>query len=343
MAAGKKTIGVGIIGLGMGRNALGINADRNSALAVRAICDVDEDTVARIAADYPDEVLFQTTEYREILDRPDIDVVGIYSPDHLHSMHLSDALEAGKHVICTKPLVVSLDEAKATVDLVRRTGLKFLVGQTCRFVPRFMAAKELLDSGDLGELLFAESHYVHDMRPVFDRTPWRFEAPQDFMYGCVCHPVDLLRWVAGDVEEVFCYSSESGMDPRYPNGEMDNFFINLKFKSGVLGRILAVYGLVEPPRLPMNGLSVYGTKGSLVEDTAVFDRFAGQPEWNMKFKPEPGHGNEVLRYMRHFEECLLEDMRPSVDEIEGAKCIAVCSAAWDSVASGQPAKIFNDF
>ncbi len=70
---------------------------------------------------------------------------------------------------------------------------------------------------------------------------------------------------------------------------------------------------------------------------------AGQPEWNMKFKPEPGHGNEVLRYMRHFEECLLEDMRPSVDEIEGAKCIAVCSAAWDSVASGQPAKIFNDF
>ncbi|MDP6756778.1 MAG: Gfo/Idh/MocA family oxidoreductase [Chloroflexota bacterium] len=337
-----KTIGVGIIGLGMGRNALGINADRNSGLAVRAICDVEEGTVARVASEYPDEELFQTTEYREILDRPDIDVVGIYSPDHLHFKHLSDALEAGKHVICTKPLVVSLDEAKATVDLVRRTGLKFLVGQTCRFVPRFMAAKELLDSGDLGRLLFAEAHYVHDMRPVFDSTPWRHTAPQDLMYGGSCHPIDLLRWIAGDVEEVFCYGSASGMDPRYPEGKMDNFFINLKFKNGVLGRVMAVFGLVEPP-LPMNGLSIFGTGGSFVEDTAVFDRFVGQPEWNLEFKPEPGHGNEVLRYMRHFEECLVEDTTPSVNEVEGAKCIAVCSAAWESLASGQPAKVFNDF
>ena len=124
-------------------------------------------------------------------------------------------------------MVISLDEAKATVNLVRRTGLKFLVGQTCRFVPRFMAAKELLDSGDLGKLLFVESHYVHDMRPVFDSTPWRYEAPQDFMYGGACHPIDLLRWVAGDVDEVFCYASESGMDTRYPNGKMDNFLMDL--------------------------------------------------------------------------------------------------------------------
>ena len=48
-------------------------------------------------------------------------------------------------------------------------------------------------------------------------------------------------------------------------------------------------------------------------------------------------------YMRHFEECLLEDKRPRVDEIEGAKCIAVCAAAWESVETGQPAKVFNDF
>ncbi len=342
MTAVEKTIGVGIIGLGMGRNALGINADLNSSLAVRAICDISEDSISRIAGEYPDEDLFQTTEYREILDRSDIDVVGIYSPDHLHFQQLSDALEAGKHVICTKPLVISLDEAKATVDLVRHTGLKFLVGQTCRFVPRFMAAKELLDSGDLGKLLFAEAHYVHDMRPVFDSTPWRHTAPQDFMYGGACHPIDLLRWIGGDVDEVFCYASESGMDPRYPKGQMDNFLINLKFKSGVLGRVLAVFGLVEPP-LPMNGLSVYGTKGSFCEDTAVFDRFASMPEWNLEFKPESGHGNEVLRYMRHFEECLLEDKRPRVDEIEGAKCIAVCAAAWESVETGQPAKVFNNF
>ena len=196
---------------------------------VRAICDVSEDAVRKVASERSGDALFETDDYRKILDRSDIDVVGIYSPDHLHMQHLRDALDAGKHVICTKPMVVSLEEAQATVDLVRKTGKKFLVGQTCRFVPRFMAAKTLLDDGDLGRLLFAESHYVHDMRPLFDITPWRCEAPQDFMYGGACHPIDLLRWIAGDVLEVSCYAQASGMDSRYPAGKMDNFLINLKF------------------------------------------------------------------------------------------------------------------
>ena len=342
MRSSSNEIGVGVIGLGMGRNMLGINYDAKSRLAVRAICDVSADAVAKVASEHSGETLFQTDDYRKILDRSDIEVVGIYSPDHLHMRHLRDALEAGKHVICTKPMVVSLEEAKATVDLVRRTGRKFLVGQTCRFVPRFMAAKKLLDDGDLGRLLFAESHYVHDMRPLFDRTPWRCQAPQDFMYGGACHPVDLLRWIAGDILEVSCYGQAAGMDARYPAGKMDNFLINLKFENGVIGRVMAVFGLVEPPQ-HMNGLSVYGTKGSFVEEVAVFDKFMNQPEWTVEFRPEAGHGNEVLRYMRHFEECLIEDKRPMVDEIEGAKCISACAAAWKSIETGKPEKVFNDF
>ena len=93
----------------------------------------------------------------------------------------------------------------------------------------------------------------------------------------------------------------------------------------------------------MNGLSVYGTEGTFVEETAVFDRFTGQPEWKVEFRPEAGHANEVLRYMRHFEECLIEDKKPMVDEIEGARCISVCAAAWKSIETGQPEKVFNDF
>ncbi len=342
MAAKAKDIGVGVIGMGMGRNMLGINSNRDSTLEVRAICDVSPEAMARAERDHPELDVFTTTEYREILDRPDIDLVGIYSPDHLHFEQLSHALQAGKHVICTKPMVISLDDAKATVELVRRTGLKFLVGQTCRFVPRFMAAKKLVDSGDLGRLLFAESHYVHDMRPVFDATPWRYEAPQHFIYGGACHPVDLIRWIAGDIVEVTCYGQASGMDTRYPEGEMDNFLMNLRLENGVIGRIMAVFGLVEPPQ-PMNGLAVYGTKGTFVEDIAIFDRFEGLPEWNMEFRSEAGHGNEVIRYMRHFEECIIDDKRPMPDEIEGAKCIAACSAALESAQSGLPVKVFNDF
>ena len=163
------------------------------------------------------------------------------------------------------------------------------------------------------------------MRTLFDLTPWRCEAPQDFIYGGACHPVDLLRWIAGGILEVSCYSQASGMDSRYPEGVMENLLMNLRFENGVVGRVLAVFGLVEPPQT-MNGLAVYGTEGIFVEDSAIFNRLEGLPEWNMEFRPEAGHGNEVLRYMRRFEEC-----------------VAACSAARESARSLQPVKVFNDF
>ncbi|MFN8488711.1 MAG: Gfo/Idh/MocA family oxidoreductase [Caldilineaceae bacterium] len=329
-----KDIGVGVIGLGMGKNMLAINQDRDSRLEVRAICDTSETLLAQIQREH--QVSFATTDYQALLARPDIAVVGIYSPDHLHIEHIEAAAAAGKHIICTKPMVVSHAEAQRTVALVRKHHIKFLVGQTCRFVPEFMAAKKLYDDGDLGRPLFAEAHYVHDMRPVLDRTPWRYEHPQDFLYGGACHPIDLLRWFFGDVEEVFVYAAHSQFDARYP--KHDNFLINLRFHSGVIARVLAVFGLVEPP-LPMLGLGIYGDKGSVVNDQVVLDKLAGQPVLKLNFKREQGHGREVWRYMRHFEECLLENKRPLIDESEGAQVIATAAACWESINTGLPAKV----
>ena len=331
-----KTIGVGVIGLGMGKNMLAVNQDAASCLEVRGLCDTNEALLRQMQTQH--NIPFATTAYQELLKRPDIDVIGIYSPDHLHMVQIEAAAQAGKHIICTKPMVVSLAEAQRTVQLVRQHGIKFLVGQTCRFVPTFMAAKKLYDEGDLGRPLFAEAHYVHDMRPVLDRTPWRHEQPQDLLYGGACHPIDLLRWFLGDVEEVFVYATQSGFDPRYT--QHDNFLINLRFCNGVIARILAVFGLVEPP-LPMLGLGIYGDKGSMVNDQLVLDKLAGQPVMKLTFGHEGGHGREVWRYMRHFEECLLADKRPLIDEIEGAQVIATAAACWESIHTGLPAKVMR--
>ncbi len=331
-----KEIGVGVIGLGMGANMLAINRDAASRLQVRALCDANASLLQQTGERH--SIGFVTSDYQELLERPDIDVVGIYTPDHLHSEQIEAAVAAGKHIICTKPMVVSLEEARRVARLVRARGVKFLVGQTCRFAPRFMAAKKLYDDGDLGRPLFAEAHYVHDMRPVMDRTPWRHEHPQDWLYGGACHPIDLLCWFFGDVEEVFVYASCSQMDSRYPAGKHDNFLINLRFQSGMVARVLAVFGLVEPP-LPMLGLSIFGDKGSFVNDRLVLDKIEGQPVMPLDFPREPGHGHEVWRYMRHFETCLREDKRPLIDEVAGAKVIATAAACWESIRTGLPAAV----
>ncbi len=346
-----KDIGIGIIGIGMGSNLLPINHVADSRLAVRGLCSQTPEKVARLAERW--EIGYHTTDYRELIARDDIQVIAVYSPDHQHIEQARAALQAGKHVICTKPMCNRYEDAVELVQLVEQTGLKFLVGQTMRFDPEFVAAKQMADDGDLGEMIFAEAHYAHDARGFFPGTPWRLQAPQDLMYGGASHPIDLLRWFFGDVEEVHAYGRKGNLTPEYPYE--DNYLINLKFASGVIARVLAVYGLVEPP-MPMMGLGLYGTKGSLQADFTdqqeghlrlVLDKIVQKPMATFTFPAEKegtlGHGGGVMRYLRHFEECLLNDQTPSPSVRDGAKSVAVCSAAWQSIREGGVAKVRNDF
>ena len=157
-------------------------------------------------------------------------------------------------------MVTRLDDAQRLVALVRQTGLKFLVGQTMRFDRQFLHARQLFDRGELGELIALESHYVHDMRPVFQFTPWRLTMPQDFMFGGCVHGIDVLRAFGGDVRRVHAVARKGNLTPEYPLA--DNFFLNLEFTSGVIGRVSGLYGIVHPP-LPMMQFGIYGTQGSL--------------------------------------------------------------------------------
>jgi predicted dehydrogenase len=346
-----KEIGIGVIGIGMGSNLLPINRVADSRLEVRGLCSQTPDKLTQLASRWG--VDYYTTDYRELIARDDIDVIAIYSPDHLHIEQATAALNAGKHIICTKPMCTNLEDAIALVRLVEATGLKLLVGQTMRFDPEFVAAKQMADDGNLGEMIFAEAHYVHDARGFFPGTPWRLQAPQDLMYGGASHPIDLLRWFFGDVEEVHAYGRKGNLTPEYPYA--DNYLINLKFTSGVIARVLAAYGLVEPP-MAMMGLGLYGTQASLQADFTdrqeghlrlVVDKMISKPTGTFVFPAEKegalGHGSGVMRYLRHFEECLVNDDTPSPNVRDGAKSVAVCSAAWQSIHEGAVVKVQNDF
>lgn len=258
----KKDIGVGVIGLGMGSGMLALNSSPTHRTEVRGLCDQDLGRARALAEQW--KIGFATSDYRELVAREDIGVVGVYSPDHLHFEHAAAALKAGKHVLCTKPMTNRLADAAELVRLVRTSGKKLLVGQTMRYDPQMAAAKRFFDDGEIGRVIFAEAHYLHDMRPIFAMTPWRLSAPQDFMYGGVCHPVDVLRWFLGDIEEVHAFGCKGGLTPEYPL--MDNFTLNLKFANGALGRVLGLYGVVEPSE-PMMKVVLYGTKMTV---TATF-------------------------------------------------------------------------
>jgi len=339
----EEKIGLGVIGMGrtnMASTLVMVAQEPDLSYEIRAICARRPEPLEETAKAFG--VPFWTTDYRELVQREDVDVVCVFSPDHLHAEHCVAALQAGKHVVCTKPMVTTLADARKLVALVKRTGLKFLVGQTMRFDRQFQAARRMYEDGDLGELIAIESYYVHDLRPVFQMTPWRLTAPQDFMFGGCVHSLDVVRAFAGDVESVHAFARKGGLTPEYPLE--DNFFINIRFKSGVIGRVSGLYGIVHPP-MPMMQVGIYGSAGSLQAEftdnepgelRVVLDKLPGHKPMRMVFEPERdisayGHGATVIRYMRHFQECLERDMEPSPSVVDGAKAVAAGAAAWESI------------
>ena len=251
-------------------------------------------------------------------------------------------------MICTKGFVDSLDDAVRVLRRTQETGLKLMVGQTCRFRPDFIHTHQLVDSGKLGDIVAVEAHYVHDMRGVLTATPWRYQMPQKTLYGGLCHPMDLVIWFLGFPSAVHAVAHESGIDARYPSGEgrfNDNWMVNLIYEDGRLGRVLGLYGLCHPP-MPMLGLSVYGTAGNVVNGGAIFDdnhQSVIPVEDAVSIETDEiadvGHIGEVVRYMLHFEDCLKHDRQPLINAEVGTKVIAVLDACERSARSGKVEKV----
>ena len=350
MKKNKGPIGIGVIGFGnMGRTMEVLKGAPGLRYELRAVCAQNPEKL-RLRAQQAG-VPFWTTDYRELIARPDVDVVVIYSPDQLHAAHALAAIDAGKHVVCGKPAGTTLAEVRELAQRVREKGVKFLAAYTFRQDQQYFAAKKLLDGGDLGSLIAMEGHYLHDMRGTYGATPWRLQAPQDMMFGGCMHILDILRAFGGDVESVQAFGNQGHLTPTYPIP--DNFYINLKFKTGVIGRVSGLYGIVHAPQA-MFQFNLYGSKGSLVSEfgpsqlRVIFDKFDGHPPFVTSFNPEPEsrsfhYGPNLLRYMRHLQECIDHDRQPFPDVVENAKSVAVGAAAWESIRIGQVVEVCNEF
>ena len=330
-------IGLGVIGCGdIARQCLTAVQHLASDFRVTALCGLEPETLATTARTFG--IAYTTPEFAEVLTRPDVDAVAIYSPDVAHYAMIETALRAGKDVVVTKPMVISSTEAERVLALLEETGRTLVVGETSRYSRYVQAARRLVDDGDLGRLVFGETHYVHDMRPVFDKTPWRYLEPKDFPIGSMCHPVSLLTWYLGDVEEVFAYGINSGVDPRYPADTPDTYLVNLRFRNGSLGRILGAFGIIHPP-LPMETLRLFGTKGSLVHDQMVLDRVPGLPTSTFDFGHEHEHEGEVQRYLQEFARAIRDGVESSSTAVDAWKTVVIGEAIKESVASGLPVAV----
>lgn len=333
----EKKIVAGIIGLEFGR------AHLEGALAYGAeiglICDCDEKALkfAGEKYDIPEEK--RTLDYHDIINNKEINAVSIGIPDQLHKQVAIEMLEAGKHVLCEKPLALTKEDVAEIVQAAKKSGCVFMVGQICRFTPSFVKTKELIESGALGELYFVESEYAHDyMNIVSNKQNWRSDDARHGVIGGGCHAVDLLRWLAGDPVEVFAYGTHKLL-PTVPYD--DATCALLKFDEELMGKVFVSTGCKRDYTMRT---CIYGTKGTIICDNTspTMQLFVADENGVAPEKPEiieiDVNNHNYVKEFQVFADTIVNDKEMETSVYEGAKTVEVCLAIVESAETGEKVK-----
>lgn len=314
-----KTINVGVIGLGPnGREHLR-NYQNHPNAQVVAVCDVNATLVQQVAQEHSIEKVYTDLS---ILEQKDIDMVAVCAPNPFHGEYTIRALEAGKHVFVEKPMALEVESLERIVELWRRTGLKVMAGQILRFNPLFKLIKHLITEGVLGEIFYVEGDYIHDLRG--------YRHIEDPMGSDGVHPLDLLRWYVGDAVEVQAYSNRMV----WPEVQDPTTVAIYKFKNGCVGKVTVLWVPIGPTPKAYN-ISVYGSKATIVRDQICL---TGTREF-VPLPVEAGGGHPYEPEDTHFIDCLLEDKKPLINALDGAKSAAAVIVVKDATRERRPVRI----
>jgi predicted dehydrogenase len=242
IAGANERLNVGIIGCGgMAENHLDVLLRMPDDVYVAAVSDVYEtrarhfqDVIFRVGGDVD-----RAVDYRQLLDRGDLDYVLIASPEHWHARHTLDALDAGLHVYCEKPMTHTVEESFAVLEKVRSTGRKMQVGVQGMSDDTYETANEAIRAGKIGPVIEAQIDYVRNYEEM---GPWRtgvdteMPQPDDLDWESWLGPAPSRPWSPRRYFEWRIFSDYSG-------GVATDLFIHR------LTRILKACNLGVPDRV----------------------------------------------------------------------------------------------
>jgi predicted dehydrogenase len=202
MSSKNEKVRVGIIGVGGIANGKHMpNLAKLPNVEMVAFCDIIEERAEQGAKQYgtPDAKVY--TDYRDLIARDDIDVVHVCTPNREHSFITIDALEAGKHVMCEKPMAKTYAEAKAMVEAAKRTGKKLTIGYQSRHRADSSYLKKVVDAGELGEIYFAKALAVRRRAvPTWGVFLNEEEQGGGPLIDIGTHALDLTLWLMNNYE-----------------------------------------------------------------------------------------------------------------------------------------------
>ena len=283
-----KTIKTAILGTGfMGRVHLeGVR--RVESVEAVAIAGRNLAAAKRLGAAFSIPLI--TTDYREVLHNPEIDAVHICTPNAVHFSMAKEALLAGKHVLCEKPLAVSVAEGKELTALAAERGLRNCVCHNLRYYPMVQQMRRMREAGDLGEILVVQGTYSQDWLLYDTDWNWRVETaaggPSRCMADIGSHWFDMAEHVTGLRVKSLCADLQTFHTSRkQPKHSVETFankllgpedyietpidtedFGTVIFRMGTRTRGSMTASQVSAGRKNRLSIEIYGTKSSVAWD-----------------------------------------------------------------------------
>lgn len=234
--------------------------------------NADETEQARQAFDWQEA----STDWRAVVSRDDIDLIDVSTPGHMHCDMVLAAAEAGKHIVCEKPLANTLAEAERMVEAVEAAGVSHMLMHNYRRVPAVALAKRMVDDGRVGDIYHFRARYLQDwaLSPDLELV-WRFDAKlagSGALGDLGAHVIDLGRYLCGEIAELAATSEtfvkrravEAGSSEMAEVTVDDAAALCVRFANGAIGTIEA--SRFAPGRKNHNTFEINGSKGSISFD-----------------------------------------------------------------------------
>jgi len=224
-----------------------------------AVCD----NIPGKAKDLADKYAAASYENIDDLLRgcPDADVVSVCSPNGLHAEHSIKSLQAGFHVLCEKPMALSVQDCGDMINAAERANRRLFIVKQNRFNPPVAAVKKLIDEKRFGRIYSVQLSCFWNRNEAYYKDSWKGTKNMDggTLFTQFSHFIDLLYWMIGDVKEVAGYTGNMGHEGIIEFE--DSGVIGLKFYNGAIGTINYT---VNSYKKNMEGsLTIFGEKGTV--------------------------------------------------------------------------------
>jgi predicted dehydrogenase len=329
----QKPLSIGVVGCGYWGPNLIRNFNSLPDVTVKTICDTSPDRLAHMKRLYP-SIQKTVTDYEELVGDPEIGAVAIATPVHLHHRLGMRSLEAGKHVFIEKPMASSVAQCRDLVNAARERKLTLMVGHTFIYTAAVRKIKQLLDSGELGDVLYIRSRrlnlglYQKDINVAWDLAP---------------HDLSIILYLFGDPPvSVNCQGKD-----HVAEGIEDVTNMSLHFTKGRFATIMSSW--LDPNKV--REMTIVGTKKMLVyndiepqEKIKIYDKRVEVPphydtfaefqysyHYGDIYSPHLSQAEPLKLECQHFVDCIDSGKEPETSGMDGLHVVEILEGSTESL------------